>query len=182
MVVMDTDRLIRLNMNICGSVQRVGYRHLVQGIARKNRVTGFIKNLDGYDVLVIAEGRTEDVARFREEIRIQEYPVSVESIAITEEPWTGEFSYFEVVRGSPEEELAERFDSAISILVRMERKQDSALDVQKGMRTLQKETLDEVKGVRLDLNKTLTQEISEMRAEMKEIRAALIQAGIMHCA
>lgn len=229
---------VRLNMIIRGNVQRVGYRHIVQGIARKHHITGSIRNLEGYDVRVIAEGLRSDLARFKDAISIQEYPVSVESIELTEEPATGEFSYFQVIRGNPEDELAERFDSAIAIFSRMEKKQDQALEygketvsllheslglhrktidlqektlglqektiglqektielqektlnlqeetlvLQKETLTVAKETSTDVKGIRTDLNKTLTCEIAEMREELREIRSALIQAGILNTA
>ena len=277
---MDNERSIRWNMLISGTVQRVGFRHIIQGIARRHRITGCIKNLEGYDVQIIAEGNSEDLAHFKDEIRIQDYPVYVESIDVSEEPFTGEYSYFEIARGTPEEELAERFDSAIAIFSRMEKKQDISIDLgretvslqkeslslqkdtlglqketiglqketlglqketlglqketlglqketlslqndtislqketlglqkdtlslqndsislqketlglqkdtlslQNDSISLQKETLHEVKGIRQDLNKTLTQEIAEVKEELREIRSALIQAGIMRYA
>ena len=218
-------------MRIIGNVQRVGYRHIVQNIARKHNITGCIENLEGYDVRIIAEGRSADLDRFRIDIRICEYPVSVESIESCEEQYTGEYSYFQIIRGSPDEELAERFDSAISIFSRMEKKQDIALDMhkeslslqketlslqkktislqegtmelqkktislqegtmelqkktislQEGTMELQRETLDEIKGTRSDLDKILSREISEMRQELREIRSALINIGVMHVA
>jgi len=39
-----------------------------------------------------------------------------------------------------------------------------------------------VKGIRYDLDKTLTSEIAEVKGELREIRSALIQAGIMNSA
>ena len=99
---------------------------------------------------------------------------------IFEEPCTGEFSYFEIVRGSPEHELAEQFDSAIVIFSRVEKKQDIAFDygmetihlqqgtlsLQKDTRSLlhegislQKETFGEVKGILQELDKILNPEI-----------------------
>jgi len=193
---MEADSLIRLNLRIIGNVQRVGYRHIVQNIARKHNITGRIENLEGYDVRIIAEGRSADLDRFKKDIRIFEYPVNVESIESSEERYTGEYSYFQIIRGSPDEELAERFDSAIAIFQRMEKKQDIALDMhkeslslqkktlslQEGTIGLQRETLDEIKGTRSDLDKILNKEISEMRQELREIRSALINAGIMHAA
>ncbi|PKL59671.1 MAG: hypothetical protein CVV33_06635 [Methanomicrobiales archaeon HGW-Methanomicrobiales-4] len=218
---MECDETIRLNILVRGTVQRVGYRHLIQGIARKHHITGQITNLEGYDVQIIAEGRYNDLSRFKTDIKIQEHPVYVESIEVLEGAYTGEYSYFNVVRGTPEEELAERLDSAIAIFSRMEKKQDYSIGLQKetlGLQNetivlqketlglqkdtiglqketvgfqketlglqretlgLQKETLGEVKGIRQDLNKTLTQEIAEVRIELREMRSALIQAGIM---
>jgi acylphosphatase len=190
---MDPDELTRYNMQVSGAVQRVGYRHIVQNIARKYNITGCIENLEGYDVHIIAEGCVKDLDAFTQAIKIVEYPVHVEDISKVEEEYKGDFSYFKVIRASPDEELAERFDTAIAIFSRMERKQDIALEkhgesisiqketinLQKETINLQKETLTEVKGMRSDLDCHLSKEISEMREELKEIRAALINYGIM---
>lgn len=183
---MDFSQLIRLNIKISGTVQRVGYRHIVQNIARKHNITGTIENLEGYDVRIVAEGTRKDLEAFKQAIKISEFPILVECIECTEEPYLGGFSYFQVIRGSPEEELAERFDSAIAIFSRMERKQDQALEMHKesiGLQretiSLQKETLEEIKGTRSDLDKGFNSELREMREEVREIRNALIHAGIM---
>ena len=177
---MNTQQPKRWNILVCGTIQRVGYHHLIQGIARRNHITGCILNLEGYDVRIIAEGIPEDLERFKNDIRIQEYPVFVETLEISKLPHTGEYKYLEIVRGTPDEELAERFDSAIAVLSRMEKKQDTAIDLGKETISLQKETLNEVKGIRYDLDKTLTSEIAEVKEELREIRSALIQAGIMN--
>ena len=183
---MDPDQLLRYNMQVSGTVQRVGYRHIVQNIARRHNITGVIENLEGYDVHIIAEGKVKDLDAFMISIKITEYPVNVEDIRYIEEEYTGEFTYFKVIKGSQDEELAERFDTAIAIFSRMEKKQDIALEkhdesisIQKETLTLQKETLTEVKGMRTDLDKHMSKEISEMREELKEIRTALINYGIM---
>lgn len=42
---MSNERPIRLNKLIYGTVQRVGYRHLVQGIVRQHRITGISKGI-----------------------------------------------------------------------------------------------------------------------------------------
>jgi acylphosphatase len=39
-----------------GEVQRVGYRDVVEKIARRQKITGFVANLKPYDVRIIAEG------------------------------------------------------------------------------------------------------------------------------
>jgi len=197
---MENDETIRLSILVKGTVQRAGYRHLVQDIARKNHITGTIENLEGYDVSIIAEGTPDNLSGFKEDIQIREYPVCVEGIEVTKEKPTGEFPYFVVVWGAPEEELAERFDSAFAIFSRMEKKQDYSIGLQKetiglqketvglqketiGLQKetigLQKETLDEVRDMRKDFDKTVTREIAEVRIELREVRSALIQAGIM---
>ncbi len=198
---MDSHTFSRYSLQVSGAVQRVGYRHIVQNIARKLNITGYIENLEGYDVHIIAEGRVHDLDAFIQAIRVVEYPVEVEEICTVEEEYRGEFSYFTVIRGSPEDELAERFDTAIAIFSRMEKKQDISLEkhdtsislqketlnLQKETLGLQRETIDlqkgtltEVKGMRCDLENHLSKEISEMRMELKEIRTALINYGIMN--
>ncbi len=214
---MDSHTFSRYSIQVSGAVQRVGYRHIVQNIARKLHITGYIENLEGYDVHIIAEGRVDDLDAFIQAIRNVEYPVEIEEICTVKEDYKGEYSYFTVIRGSPEEELAERFDTAIAIFSRMERKQDISLEkhdtsislqgktidlqektiglqektiglqektnsLQEKTIGLQRETLTEVKGMRSDLDNHLNKEISEMRMELKEIRTALINYGIMNAA
>ncbi|HPY59554.1 MAG TPA: acylphosphatase [Methanospirillum sp.] len=161
---MESYKLSRYSIQVSGTVQRFGYRHIVQNIARKLNITGYIENLEGYDVHIIAEGRVNDLEAFIKAIRIVEYPVEVEEISTVEEEYSGDFSYFKVNKGSPYEKLAERFDTAIAIFSRMEKKQDIALEkydksislqeetlkLQKETMTLQEETLTEVKGMRTD--------------------------------
>ena len=125
---MDSHKLSRYSIQVSGSVQRVGYRDIVQNIARKFNITGCIENLEGYDVHIIAEGRIEDLDTFIQAIKIIEYPVHVDEISTEKGEYTGDFSYFMVIRGSPYEELEERFDTAIAIFSRMEKKQDIALE------------------------------------------------------
>jgi Acylphosphatases len=217
MLIMDSHTFSRYSIQVSGAVQRVGYRHIVQNIARKLHITGYIENLEGYDVHIIAEGRVDDLDAFIQAIRNVEYPVEIEEICTVKEDYKGEYSYFTVIRGSPEEELAERFDTAIAIFSRMERKQDISLEkhdtsislqgktidlqektiglqektiglqektnsLQEKTIGLQRETLTEVKGMRSDLDNHLNKEISEMRMELKEIRTALINYGIMNAA
>ena len=157
----------RRHILVQGTVQRVGYRHIIQGIARRNRVCGCIRNLEGYDVEIIAEGMPDDLARFEKEIQIQEYPICVEQIEVSEAPYTGEYSYFEIVRGTPEDELAERFDSAIAIFSRMEKKQDITIDLGKETVSLQKETLHEIKGVS-ELQRETLEEVRGVSSLQKE--------------
>jgi len=201
MQIMDAHTFSRYSIQVSGAVQRVGYGHIVQNSARKLKITGYIENLEGYDLHIIAEGRVDDLDAFIQAIRIVEYPIDVEEICTVEEEYKGDYSYFAVIRGSPEDELAERFDTAIAIFSRMEKKQDISLEkhdtsislqektiglqretigLQKDTISLQQETLTEVKGMRSDLDDHLNKEISEMRMELKEIRTALIQYGIMN--
>ena len=91
------------------------------------------------------------------------------------------------------EELSERFDSAIYYLNNIDIKQDKMLEKQDQMLGkqdqmvekqntvigLQIETLNEIKGVRKDFQKTFTEELIEIRGEIRELRTAMMQAGYL---
>jgi acylphosphatase len=104
-----------------GDVQRVGYRDMVEKIARKLKLTGFVENLKPYDVRIVAEGEEEILNEFVTQTRIEKHPivpVSVEEIEVEFVTATGEFEYFEIKRGDPQEELGERMDAAGALLYR----------------------------------------------------------------
>lgn len=104
-----------------GDVQRVGYRDMVEKIARKLKLTGFVENLKPYDVRIVAEGEEEILNEFVTQTRIEKHPivpVSVEEIDVEFGAATGEFEYFEIKRGDPQEELGERMDTAGALLYR----------------------------------------------------------------
>ena len=108
--------LIRSRYIIHGDVQRVGYRDVVQKLAIKNGIKGEVRNLEDLDVQIIAEGTKEAISHFSNVIYIQDFPINVESIETREEPYTGEFRTFKIIRGDTGEEMAERMDTAIQHL------------------------------------------------------------------
>jgi len=102
-----------------GDVQRVGYRDLVEKTARKLKLTGFVENLKPYDVRIVAEGEEYLLNEFVTQTRIEKHPivpVSVEEIEVEFGTATGEFEYFGIKRGDPQEELGERMDVAGALL------------------------------------------------------------------
>ena len=146
----------RINIIASGEVQRVGYRDFVTKIAKKNNITGIVRNCPGYDVEIIAEGNEQDLEQFVSQIKIQKDPIFVESIKIEPGTYEGKWKYFEIQRGSPDEELGERLDAAIVYLVRIDsnsrrsveigelmlEKQDQMLDKQDQMLDKQDQMLD----------------------------------------
>ena len=153
------DKMKRAVIIAKGEVQRVGYRDVVEKIARKLKLTGFVANLKPYDVRIVAEGEEDVLNEFAARIRITKDPIaqiSVEDLEVVFQAATGEFEYFEIKRGDWHEELAERMDTAGTLLYRsveigtesveigkkMLEKQDSMLDKQD--RTI--EILEDVKG------------------------------------
>ncbi len=101
-----------------GEVQRVGYRDEVERIARKLGLTGYVENLKPYDVKIVAEGDEEKLKQFIESVRIQKFPIFVESLEVSWQEATGEFSFFEIRRGDWTDELFERLDAAGRLLYR----------------------------------------------------------------
>ena len=102
-----------------GDVQRVGYRDVVERIARKMKLTGFVENIKPYDVKIVCEGDKARIEEFKEKINIKEFPIYVEELDVVFEPATGEFEYFEIKRGEWSEELGERIDAARVELTRL---------------------------------------------------------------
>ncbi|RCV65201.1 Acylphosphatase [Methanophagales archaeon] len=103
----------RARIIVKGEVQRVGYRDAVEKIARKLNINGFVENLKPYDVRIVCEGEEGDIKRFLGALKIEGDPfISVSDIAVVYEKPTGEFLYFEIKRGSTEEETGERLDLA----------------------------------------------------------------------
>ncbi len=103
----------RVKIIVKGEVQRVGYRDAIERIARKLNIKGFVENLKPYDVRIICEGAEGDVKRFIGALKIEGDPlINVSDIAVAYEQPTEEFRYFEIKRGSSEEETGERLDLA----------------------------------------------------------------------
>ncbi len=99
-----------------GEVQRVGYRDVVAKIARKLSISGFVENLKPYDVKIVAEGSDANITQFIEQLKIKRFPIDVESVEVSFEPYKHEFEYFEIKRGDWREELFERLDTAGALL------------------------------------------------------------------
>ena len=111
-----------------GEVQRVGYRNVVERVARKMKLTGNVSNIKPYDVKIICEGDSKSIDLFIELITLKEYPVIVEHLDVEFEDATGEFDYFEIIRGDMTEELGERLDIANAKMTLMIEKQDVLIE------------------------------------------------------
>ena len=103
-----------LKLIVRGIVQKVGYRNDVYHTARKLKLKGYVKNLDDPEESVEILAQHENPAVLEEfigKIRINDGFIEVEEIArqeVQEEPRIK----FEIIRGSSEEENAERLDVA----------------------------------------------------------------------
>ena len=103
----------RAKIIVKGEVQRVGYRDAAEKIARKLDIKGFVENLKPYDVKIVCEGDDENIKRFIGALKMEGDPfIRVSDVTVEYETPTGEFRYFEIKRGSSDEETAERLDIA----------------------------------------------------------------------
>ena len=106
--------MIRARIVAKGDVQKVGYRDIVEDIAVKLGVKGFVENLRDKTVCVVCEAEKDVVDRFVDAIKIKNDIIDVKSVKIVEtSPATNEFKYFDIKYGSPEEELGERMVAAV---------------------------------------------------------------------
>ncbi|MFQ6054518.1 MAG: acylphosphatase [Methanosarcinales archaeon] len=100
-----------------GTVQRVGYRDFVQDIARSLEIKGYVKNLRDGSVEIVGEGSEDVIEEFIEKIKPEYEPlISVTDISVVYGEPTGEFEYFDIIRGDKDEENAERLDTAARYL------------------------------------------------------------------
>jgi len=61
-------------MRIFGDVQRVGYRFVVQDLARRMGVKGYVKNLPDGSVEIVAEASKEVIDKFVGAVHPNYYP------------------------------------------------------------------------------------------------------------
>jgi len=188
-----------------GDVQRVGYRDEVERVARELGITGYVENLKPYDIRIVAEGDEEKLKLFVERVKIRKYPIFVESIEVSWQDATGEFSFFEIRRGEWTEELLERLDAAgrlvgLSEAILGATKEESEKtrsvieEESEKTRNLIKEeseetrsvikgeserTREEIRLLRIDLREYIEESLKEIRVKILEMENALRKAGIM---
>jgi len=131
---------------ISGRVWGVGYRTVVDEVAFNYDIHGYVKYLNDRTVEVVAEGEESALNALFNEINLNKKPVFVKNISISWDEPTNEFTYFDIIRGDPADEMGERLDVTIIILTNMDNKLGLWLD-------LHKETISEIKDLRNDTKK-----------------------------
>lgn len=80
-----------------GRVQGVGYRYYVTDCARDTGVAGFVRNQPDGSVLIVAEGTADALAAFVRNVKAEgDLFIRVDTLEITEQEPTGEFSGFRI--------------------------------------------------------------------------------------
>ena len=178
----------RVEITARGDVQKVGFRDAVQRAARKLGLSGTVQNVEPYDVRIVAEGEEAALKEFVKAVDIQDRPIRVQELDVSWAPATGEFQYFKILRGDWQEEMGERFDTAVVLLHRsielgeqnlmvskenlavgkmMLEKQDRMLDKQDQMLEKQDRMLDKQDQMLEKQDETLG-EIRGMRSDLQE--------------
>jgi acylphosphatase len=186
----------KIKVTVSGTIQNVGYRAKVIGIARAFGLTGFIQNLDDGRVRIIAESKNGDFEKFIDAIRIKNTMIDVLDVEVKYADATGDFAdFYKLVGGG---ETDERLDTAAEYLKEMisvmrtgfsdmragfsdmragfsdmragfsdmRTGVSEMIEKQDAMLTAQSETTDEIRGLREAQNET-TEEIRELRGDMK---------------
>jgi acylphosphatase len=78
-----------------------------------------------------------------------------------------------------QDQMLSRQDQMLDKQDRMLGKQDQMIRKQDDVIGIQIETLNEIKGVRSDFQKTFTEELMEIRGEIRELRSAMMEAGYL---
>ncbi|MFA6254746.1 MAG: acylphosphatase [Patescibacteria group bacterium] len=86
----------RVTLKIHGLVQGVGYRYVGRNEAKKRRFTGYVRNLEGGIVEIVAEGEEKDLKDFIQWCYNGVGPAMVQKIEQSWSEATSEFSDFEI--------------------------------------------------------------------------------------
>ena len=87
----------RIRIFVKGKVQGVFFRQALKVMAKKNNVSGWVKNLKDGRVEAVLEGDEEKVSRLVEWSHGGPANARVEDVEIRNERFTGEFSKFDVL-------------------------------------------------------------------------------------
>lgn len=87
--------MIRRRVIFSGRVQGVGFRATARHIAQRFEVTGFVKNLAGGDVELVAEGDAMELGQFLATIA-SEMSRNITDQRVSEQRATREFIAFEI--------------------------------------------------------------------------------------
>lgn len=89
---------IRMHLHISGRVQGVFFRDTTSQMAESMGLTGYVKNLIDGRVEIVVEGKKGDVDRLVQWCHTGPRGAIVKSVEIHNEPYHGEFKFFEVRR------------------------------------------------------------------------------------
>ena len=81
-----------------GTVQGIFFRQFVKEHADNLKLTGFVRNLTGGDVEILAEGEQDKIDRLASIVRKGPEHSQIRGVQIEERKWSGEFKEFKILR------------------------------------------------------------------------------------
>jgi len=97
-----------IKIKVKGIVQGVGFRPFVYRIAKKNQLTGYVKNMGNY-VEIVVEGKEEDIKNFINELKNKKPPLSkIDELTIEKLHQSRKtFENFKIIKSETNEEEEE---------------------------------------------------------------------------
>ncbi|HOI70605.1 MAG TPA: acylphosphatase [Methanothrix sp.] len=172
----------RVEIIASGRVQRVGFRDLVEKIAQDLGLSGTVENQKPYDVRIVAEGEEGALQAFVEGLKVERGPIRVRDLLVRWSEATGEFPYFQILRGDWHEELGERFDVAVGLLYRSIEIGEENLALGRENVALGRENVAigkkmlEKQDTTISILKNIKEDTSEIGAIKEEVSAARYEA------
>jgi acylphosphatase len=168
----------RLEATINGEVQRVGYRYIVQDIARKLGVKGYVQNMPDGTVKIVAEAPRKTIEKFIKTLQIKKPPIHVARIETKHTKPTAEFEFFTIKYGDPTEEMGEGFGTGLKYMdlsrAEMEHGFDSSKkEMKQGFGSLRTETKTGFDAVKTEISKGFGTQRTEMRQGFQNMNAQL---------
>jgi acylphosphatase len=191
---------VKANVYVYGSVQAVGYRVYVKGVAMLMSVKGLVRNLGDGSVEIFAEAEKDVLEKFIKAVDVKGRPADVLSLNVEriEVRWEGESGYtgpwrqykqFEIDYGEEiarpvEREMIESLELAklyfTKLVTEFRDFREEFRDYRQEFRDfrdeslkISREILNEVKGLRKDLQTILDERLARMERDIAEIKAKI---------
>lgn len=107
---------VRAIVKAYGDVQRVGYRFVVQDLARKMGVKGYVKNLPDGSVEIVAEASKETIDKFVNAVKFRQPPIDVAKLDVVYAEATSKYQHFNLLAGDLTEEIVEGFGTGLKYI------------------------------------------------------------------
>ena len=177
--------MIRLTAYVSGRVQRTGYRAKVVSLAEEMELVGFVQNRPNGQVLVIAEGKRNELEKLASALQIKNAIIDVENVDTQYSQGSGQYSIFRKITGP--EEIGERLDDGIEVLKEivvvlrevkedtssMLEKQNATVSILNGVKEDTSSIRSDISELKKDAKDSILERYLELRQEIVEIKATL---------
>jgi acylphosphatase len=82
---------------LSGRVQGVGFRYFAYMNAQKYNIKGYVRNLANRDVEIVAVGKSEDLERFLQKMRVGPPAARIDNISVEELSETTIYDSFQIL-------------------------------------------------------------------------------------